>query len=111
MDKLEQYRNFIVKILTETGSRKPYFSEIEKQMVFDRERDHYQIVNNGWRNGERIYGCSIHIDLKNDEIWIQQNMTETDLTQKLIERGVPKSDIVLGLVAPELRQYADFAAA
>lgn len=28
---------------------------------------------------------------------IQRNMTEADLAQKLVEKGVPKEDIVLGL--------------
>jgi XisI protein len=39
-------------------------------------------------------------DIKDGKIWIQRNMTEADLGQELVEMGVPKEDIVLGLHPP-----------
>lgn len=44
------------------------------------------------------------------KIWVQQNMTEMRVGQKLMDRGVAKEDIVLGFQAPEMRKYTDFAA-
>lgn len=109
MDKLEIYRKIVQELLTGYGSYKPQFPDIERQTIFDTERDHYQIVNLGWHGTDRTYGSTIHIDIKNDKIWIQQNMTEIDLAQELVEKGVAKKDIVLGFLSPSMRKYSDFA--
>lgn len=57
----------------------------------------------------RVYGCVLHLDIKQGKIWIEQNMTEMRVAQELIDRGVKKEDIVLGFQAPEMRQYTDYA--
>lgn len=57
----------------------------------------------------RIYGCSIHLDIKDEKIWIQINNTELDVGQDLVERGIPKEDIVIGFQPPYLRQYSGYA--
>ena len=36
-------------------------------------------------------------------------MTEVDLGLRLMELGVPKSDIVLGFLSPKIRGYSDYA--
>ena len=35
-------------------------------------------------------------DIKDEKIWIQQNLTEDLVATELVEKGVPKHDIVLG---------------
>ena len=57
----------------------------------------------GWEELKHVYHCFIHIDIKDGKIWIQRNMTEDDLAQDLIEMGVAKEDIVLGLHPPYKR--------
>ena len=109
MDRVEQYRGYIKQLLTEYASYKSLNKTIERQFVCDTENDHYQIVNMGWDGHRRIYGCTIHIDIKNDKIWIQHNMTEIDLAQELVSLGVPKEDIVLGFHSPFMRQFTDYA--
>jgi hypothetical protein len=109
MDRVEQYRGYIKQLLTEYASYKSLNQTIERQFVCDTENDHYQIVNMGWDGQRRIHGCTIHLDIKNGKIWIQHNMTEIDLAQELVELGVPKADIVLGLHSPFMRQFTDYA--
>jgi hypothetical protein len=109
MDKIEKYRQIIQGLLTEIGSYKSHFPEIETQLIFDRERDHYQILKTGWRGLERTYGVSIHIDIKDEKIWIQQNNTDLLIAEELVEKGVPKEDIVLAFHAPYKRKYTGFA--
>jgi rRNA processing protein Krr1/Pno1 len=111
MDKVTSYRRIVQELLSEYGGYKPHFPEIERQIIFDTERDHYQIVNSGWRNEERTYGCSLHLDIKNGKIWIQQNLTEIDVAGELRARGVAQEDIVLGFLSPWTRQHSEFAAA
>jgi hypothetical protein len=108
MDKLNLYRELIQKILGDYSDRRSD-ENIESQAIFDLKRDHYQVVNVGWQNGKRVYGCVLHLDIKNGKIWLQYNGTEIDIAEELVELGVPKMDIVLGFQAPHRRQYTDYA--
>jgi hypothetical protein len=38
-------------------------------------------------------------------------MTEIDLGRFFVDKGVPKSDIVIGFLAPEIRAYSEYAVA
>jgi hypothetical protein len=111
LEKLQQYRAVIRQLLTEYASYKPSHGDIEIQTVFDPEGDHYQVVALGWNKKERIYGCSIHVDIKSEKIWIQVNNTELDLGQDLVDRGVAAEDIVVGFQPPYLRLYSGYATA
>ena len=110
---VEQYREYIQQLLKERVARshpQPNSPENEKQLIIDTDRDHYQVVNVGWRpNGRRNYGCILHLDIKNDKIWIQHDGTEEGIANALVELGVPKEDIVLAFHDPFIRQYSGFA--
>jgi XisI protein len=62
--KVETHRAIIKQLLTQHATDKPSHEEIATQTIFDRENDHDQIVSVGWDNQQRVYGCSIHIDIK-----------------------------------------------
>lgn len=109
MDKLEQYRNCIQSLLTEYANYKPLNPEIECQFLCDIAQDHYQIVNIGWQKHRRIYGCVLHLDIKEGKIWIQHNTTDLDIAEKLVQLGVPRQDIVLGFQPLFMRQYTAYA--
>ncbi|MBD2251041.1 XisI protein [Nostoc parmelioides] len=81
----------------------------EIQLLFDTERHHYQVLNIGWKEQKRTYGVIIHVDIKNEKIWIQRDGTEIGIANELVAVGVPKEDIVLGFHAPYKRQFTDFA--
>jgi hypothetical protein len=108
MDRLNHYRQIIQQVL-EDYSRQRSDDQIESQAIFDEKRDHYQVVNVGWENEQRVYGSVIHLDIKNNKIWLQYNGTEIDIAQQLVDLGVPKSDIILGFQAPYRRPYTDYA--
>jgi hypothetical protein len=108
MDSLNQYRTIIQAILGEYSARRST-AEIESQCIFDIQRDHYQIVNVGWENQQRVYGCVIHLDIKNGKIWLQYNGTEIDIAQELVDQGVAKSEIVLGFQPPYRRPLTEYA--
>jgi len=111
LEKIQAYRTAIEEILEEYASYKPSNGDIEMQAIFDIKRDRYLVVGVGWDRKERVYGCSIHLDIKDEKIWIQVNNTEVDLCQELTERDVPKEDIVIGFQPPYLRQYSGYAIA
>ena len=109
MDKLEIYRSYIKQVITEYGKYKPSYGEVEVELIFDTEHDHYQLVNVGWHGQRRILSCFLHIDIKNGKIWIQHNGLEDDIAQEFVKFGVPKEDIVLGFHAPYKRKFTGYA--
>jgi hypothetical protein len=111
MDKINQYRQYIQDLLSRYASHDPSTDEVEVQLIFDTERDHYQWFNVGWQQLNRIYRCVMHFDIKDSKIWLQQNLTDRDPAEELVEMGVPKEDIILGLQPPYKRPYTDYGVA
>ncbi len=110
MEQLEKYCQ-IVRQLLKSHADYEYSnadSDVECQLVFDTEGNHYQVLDVGWEGLKRIYNCLIHIDIKDGKIWIQRNMTEADLAEELIEMGVLKNDIILGLHPPYKRPLTGY---
>ncbi len=110
MEKLD-YRQLIKTLLKEHAKLPLKDESVETQLIFDTENDHYQLVHIGWQGEKRIYACPIHIDIKDGKIWIQRDFTEAGIAQQLVERGVPKSDIVLSFRSPFVRKFSEFAIA
>ncbi len=109
MEKLAKYREIIRNLLITHASKND--PEIESQIICDTENNHYQLVELGWHGLQRIYACYMHLDIKDGKIWIQNNMTEVDLGQELVNRGVPAKDIILGLHPPYKRPYTNYGVA
>ncbi|MBE9077165.1 XisI protein [Romeria aff. gracilis LEGE 07310] len=110
MDKLNLYRQLIQQSLLERAKLRAPDDPVKSQTVCDHDGDHYQLVNLGWKNSStRIYGCAIHADIIDGKIWVQRDGTEDAIADQLIEKGVPKQDIVLAYHAPHVRQYTEFA--
>lgn len=111
MDKLKTYRSYIIEILEKHANFNPIgnWQEYENQVINDNKRDHYCLIRVGWKEYERSHHCVIHIDIKQDKIWIQEDWTEEGVANELVEKGVPKSDIVLAFYAPYRREDTEFA--
>jgi hypothetical protein len=108
MDTLTQYRQNIQNLLKAQADL-VWDQRIQAEIIFDPERDRYQLVYVGWRASKRFYGVILHLDIIDGKIWIQQDGTEIGIANKLVELGIPKEDIVLAFDPPNLRKYTDFA--
>lgn len=111
MDKITQYREYIKTLLTNYAKDDISTDEVDVQLIFDIENDHYQWMNVGWEDLNRVYRTVIHLDIKNGKIWLQQNLTEENPAADLVKMGVPREDIVLGLHPPYKRPYTDYGVA
>ncbi|MBF2057118.1 MAG: XisI protein [Cyanobacterium sp. T60_A2020_053] len=109
MDKITNYRQIVQELLIEHSKIIPAYGEINMELLFDHERDRYQVLRVGWLQGRRVYGVLIHVDFIDDKIWIQYDGTEVALANQLVEKGVPKNDIVLGYQTPFFRQFSGFS--
>jgi hypothetical protein len=111
MDKLEHYRTCIQTLLEKHSQSKPRNEDVENELFFDSTRDHYQLMRVGWKGLERIYYTVLHFDIKDGKIWLQQNATDVDIGQELVEMGIAKEDIVLGLHPAYKRPYTSYGVA
>lgn len=109
MDKLTRYRQIIRNLVSEYGSYKPSYGEIETEVLIDQTENHFQLIRVGWLNGSRVHGVILHFDLINGKIWIQRNGTDREIADELMEAGVAKEDIVLAFQPENIRQYSGFA--
>ncbi|MGK7889460.1 MAG: XisI protein [Leptolyngbyaceae cyanobacterium] len=109
MADVDQYRQLVQTLLEEYSNIRSYNEEVEAEAIFDLKRDRYQVVHVGWSNKHRVYGCILHLDIKDGKIWIQHDGTEGGIANELVAHGVPKQDIVLGFQSPFKRQFTDFA--
>jgi hypothetical protein len=109
MVKLKKYQKAILDILQDYTKVRYANLNAENQLIADKENNRYQVVTIGWDKRKFVHDCPMHIDIIDGKIWIQRNMTEIDLGIELINRGVQKSDIVLGFLSPKMREYSDYA--
>lgn len=107
--EIEKYRELIKSIIEKHSTCDYEDPEVETQIAFDGDRDRYLMFHVGWRGEGRVYGCVIHIEIKDGKIWIQRDGTEVGIANELIESGVPKSDIVLGYRSPYMRKFTELA--
>jgi hypothetical protein len=56
-----------------------------------------------------VFGCTIHIDIRDGKIWIQHDGTEVGVVDELVALGVPKQDIVLAYQPVSGRKLTEFA--
>ncbi len=109
MDRVVEYRDQVQKLLQTYMDQRPIADGVETELIVDAERNHYQLVNVGWLNNRRIYGCVLHIDIKGDKVWIQHNGTEREVAEELAALGIPKDRIVIGFHSPFRRGLTEFA--
>lgn len=110
MDTVKSYQNFILQLLEAYAAIPPsYPTTLKDEVVADKQGNHFQLLTLGWENGRFIHETVFHLDIIDGKIWIQQNNTEADIAQELVDLGVPKTDIVIGFQKPELRALSGYA--
>jgi hypothetical protein len=108
--RIESDRTIIERLLTEYEKYPYSYGEIDRQLVFDRERDHYLLLSVGW-DKHRVHGCVIHIDLIDGKFWIQRDGTETGVAFDLEAAGISKDRIILAFKSLKVRPHIGYAVA
>jgi len=113
MDKIKNYQNIIIEFLEDYAAKgKPAnIPDVEVQIITDTKNNHFQFLRIGWQGRKSVFAPIFHFDIKNEKIWIQRNNTEYEVVDFLMERGVPKEDIVLGFHSPYARKFTEFSVA
>jgi hypothetical protein len=110
---LKNYRDLVVRCLAEWEAyiRRANHNGIEVQRVFDEGNGQYMLLYVGWDGNRRVHKTILHVRLRDDKIWIEEDDTEEGIATALVRAGVPQQDVVLAFHAPKLRYLTDFASA
>jgi hypothetical protein len=109
MDRIEQYRLIVRRLIEEYASYKPSHGQIDTEAIIDPDRDHYEVMHVGWDKARRVHGSVVHIDIINGKVWVQYDGTTQPIAEELVAAGIPREDIVLGFHPARVRQYTGFA--
>ncbi len=99
---ITQYQNCIKHVLSTYQQTTP--DGVNVELVFDDERQHYLAIRVGWLKQKSVYLCLVHLDICDDMIVIQANNTEDGIDEELIDLGIPRENICLGVLPPEVRK-------
>ncbi len=111
MNRIDTYRQIIRDVLIEQTVVPISYGKIELETVFDADKDRYIVVFAGWSNDDRIYGPLAHIDIIDGKLWVQRDGTAEGLPILLMEKGVPKEQIVMAYRHPSDQKLMGFAMA
>ena len=111
MDKIKKYQDIIVNYLEDYAKIKPAnLPDVDSYVIADREKNHFQLLQTGWQDSKFIFTVILHFDIKDGKVWFQRNITERDVVDVLMEKGIAREDIVLGFRPPYARSQSGFAA-
>ncbi len=113
MDKRLAYQTIIHQIVSQAAEQYGIGrgDHIEQVVVMDDQRGIYQIYEIGWNGHERIKTPWLHVRLKNDKLWIEEDWTEESVVEQLLAAGVPNDHIILAFNPPDIRELTEFATA
>lgn len=113
MDKLSHYQTSIKQALTEYSTllSSPPSPLYEIALVFDDQHNHYLLREVGWTDKGHVRDTMLHVAIRNDKVWVEEEWTEEGIATFLLEHGIPSQAIVLGFQPPDMRQYSEFAVA
>lgn len=111
MDRIKKYQAVVLDLLNAYAEIKPInLKAVENLVIADKEKHHYQLIRVGWQDRTFVHDTMLHLNIKDERVWIQCNWTAWDIAQELLDRGIAKNDIVIGFIPESERQYTGFAA-
>jgi len=111
MADVSHYRKIIRELIETYAQYRPARGDVQIEVIFDEGHDHYELMYAGWNGPYRVHGSVLHIDIRQEKIWIQHDGTEDGIAETFVKAGIPRDCIVLAFKPPEIRPYTDFAVA
>lgn len=111
MEKISEYSKIARSIVGDVYKRYTRPTEKVKHILaLDDVNKNYILISDGWLGANRFYGILIHIEVKGDsKIWVHDDNTDLVIVDWLLEKGIPKHDIVIGWHDPISRPDTEFA--
>jgi len=107
MDKLNSYQKIIEDVFS-------HFQKLIKKtdksreilLSIDQKRGQYLLVSDTRKEGDRHYQTLMHVELKhNSVVWLRVDITDLELGQELVKRGIERKDIIPAFHSETIRKY------
>ena len=79
---------------------------VRNQLVINKDGKQFVLILSGWHNKEYIHNLAFHIEIKDNKVWIYEDLTDAGIAYELMEKGIPESDIFLAYNQPYNSNYA-----
>jgi hypothetical protein len=100
MDRTENYKQVLTKVIHEYEQHPPSVGEMHMWSVCDDHQGHYSLFYAGWNEGKRTQGTPFFARVADGEIHIEHDGLGHGITQRLVAAGVTREDIVLAFAKP-----------
>jgi hypothetical protein len=110
MDKISNYKKILQDIFEYQAKKFHYpLPDVGSRAYIGEDKNHFILMDIGWKGKRYIHRILYTVEIINDKIWIHEDNTDTDLIGQLLDKGVPKKDIVLGFVPVYAREIEGFS--
>src|SRR5438309_230342 len=111
MDRTDEFRVIVKRILQEIESMMPSEGQVQTELICDDAKGHYQLGQVGWEGERRVDDIYLHVDVSGGKVWVQHDGTNLRLAEMLVREGIPHDSIVLAFHPPDMRRYTEYATA
>jgi XisI protein len=109
MDQTLTNAQIILKVLEPFKTWRTPYANVNYEVLTDPTQQHFQVVVSGWDGQKRVHTMLVHIAIRDNLIWLEEDLTDAEIAEQLIEQGIPRDHIVLGFQAPYKRGLHGFA--
>lgn len=102
--KIRKYEKILLDLFNE-------WAVAQDQLLVDKSRKHYQILRTGFDNSQAyFFRVRMHFSINPEgKICILENQTDIEVGDDLMQKGVPKSDILPAFLPAEARKLVGWA--
>lgn len=95
MDRTEEYREIVKRIVRHYAQFKPSHGEIRMDAVCDDGRGRYALAHAGWNLRKRMHGMVLYVRVEDGKVHVEYDGVGEGIYSELLEGGIPKEGIVL----------------
>ena len=98
MDTITTYPEIVKQVINDYAKLRPSHGNIRLDAIFDEMSDRYALMQVGWDRGKRVRGNLIYVIIENEKVIIEYDGMEFEITQDLVNKGIPEHDIILAFL-------------
>jgi hypothetical protein len=85
------------------------YADLQYELIIDLAHQHFQLCMTGWDGTTRVHSLLVHIVIRDALIWLEEDLTDADIAEQLVQAGIARNRIVLGFQPPYKRGMYGFA--
>ena len=91
MDRLDQYRDILHKILSQYTPLMSKPACITSTVIVSEDRNHFMVINEGWEGKRRIHSLVFHAEFRDSKLWIHHDGIDEALPKNWLSQAFPKT--------------------